>query len=392
MVAVLSSQLLDTLVPMKDLSGGTIVQLGRPQRITLVISSLGRGGAERVAVDLCSFLAESGRDVSVLTLSGDDPDAYDLPASIHRRRIEIRREARSRFQSIKFTLNHLMEMRRSILALEPDIVLSFIEQTNIRIIGCLAGTGIPVLVSERIHPGHHPVPRSWAFLRRVVYRFASAVIVQNDNIADWFRKFVPTRRLLTIPNAVRGSTFLGDHRGRLNEPIILGIGRLAQQKGFDLLLRAFSNSGLADDGWRLVVLGEGDERKALSKLSDDLGVSESIEMPGHVTNVSDWISRSSIFALPSRYEGFPNALLEAMQLGTACVSFDCPSGPGDLIEDGSNGLLVAPNDVDALSQALRKLALDEPLRERLAREAAKVSATFSMDRVYGLWMETLDSI
>jgi glycosyltransferase involved in cell wall biosynthesis len=197
---------------------------------------------------------------------------------------------------------------------------------------------------------------------------------------------------VTIPNAVRGSTFLGDHRGRVNEPIILGIGRLAQQKGFDLLLSAFSNSGLADDGWRLVVLGEGDERKALSKLSEDLGVSESVEIPGHARNVSNWIFRSSIFALPSHYEGFPNALLEAMQLGTACVSFDCPSGPGDLIEDGSNGLLVVPDDVAALSEALRKLALNEPVRERLAREAAKVSATFSMDRVYGLWMEPLDSV
>jgi glycosyltransferase involved in cell wall biosynthesis len=232
----------------------------------------------------------------------------------------------------------------------------------------------------------------WAFLRRMIYRFASAVIVQNENIADWFRKFVPTRRLVTIPNAVRGSTFLGDHRVRLNEPIILGIGRLAHQKGFDLLLRAFSNSRLANDGWRLVILGEGDERKALSKLSGDLGVSESVEMPGHVSNVSNWIFRSSIFALPSRYEGFPNALLEAMQLGTACVSFDCPSGPGDLIENGSNGLLVAPNDVGALAEALRNLAVNEPLRERLAHEATKVSSTFSVDRVYGIWMETLDSV
>jgi GalNAc-alpha-(1->4)-GalNAc-alpha-(1->3)-diNAcBac-PP-undecaprenol alpha-1,4-N-acetyl-D-galactosaminyltransferase len=368
------------------------VQLERPQRITLVISSLGRGGAERVAVDLCGFLAKSGRDVSVLTLSGDDADAYDLPVSVHRRRIEIRRETKSKFRSIKFTISHLMEMRRSILALKPDVVLSFIEQTNIRTIGCLVAAGIPVVVSERIHPGCHPVPRSWAFLRRMVYRFASAVIVQNNTIADWFRKFVPTRHLVTIPNAVRDPTFLGDHRGRTNEPIILGIGRLAKQKGFDLLLCAFSNAGLADDGWRIVLLGEGDEHEALLKLSEDLGISKSVEMPGHVKDVSKWILRSSIFALPSRYEGFPNALLEAMQLGTACVSFDCPSGPAELIEEGRNGLLVPPEDVDALSKSLLKLVRDEPLRERLAREAIKVSESFSIDLVYGLWMETIDSV
>jgi GalNAc-alpha-(1->4)-GalNAc-alpha-(1->3)-diNAcBac-PP-undecaprenol alpha-1,4-N-acetyl-D-galactosaminyltransferase len=377
---------------MKNLSGGTTVQLRRPQRIALVISSLGRGGAERVAVDLCGFLARSGRDVSVLTLSGDDDDAYDLPASVDRRRMEIRRDAKSKFQSIRFTIRHLTEMRRNILSLKPDIVLSLLEQTNIRTIACLVGSGIPVLISERVHPGHSPVPRLWAFLRRIFYRFASALIVQNDSIADWFRKSVPTRRLVTIPNAVRDSAFLGDRRGRASERIILGVGRLVKQKGFDLLLRAFAKAKLADDGWRIVILGEGEDREALAQLSNDLGILKFIETPGHVTNVSDWISRSSIFALPSRYEGFPNALLEAMQLGTACVSFDCPSGPGDLIANGVNGLLVSPGDVDALSEALRNLAVDAPLRERLAREATKVAETFSIGRVYGLWVETLDSV
>ncbi|MDB5576454.1 MAG: glycosyltransferase family 4 protein [Bradyrhizobium sp.] len=364
---------------------------GRAQRITLVISSLGRGGAERVAVDLSQFLAESGRDVSVLTLSGDDPDAYDLPASVHRSRIEIRRAASSGLQSIKFTLDHLRDMRRAILALKPDVVLSFIEQTNIRTIACLAGSGIPVIISERIHPGHHPLPRSWSLLRRMVYRFAAAVIVQNEDIARWFRQSVATRRLLIIPNAVRGRSFLGTIGARIDQPVILGIGRLARQKGFDLLLRAFAGTGLADKGWRVVILGEGEDRKALAQLSDDLGVSGSVEMPGHVSDVSGWITRSGIFALPSRYEGFPNALLEAMQLATACVSFDCPGGQRDLIEHGVNGLLIQAEDVDALAQALRQLALDQPLRERLAREAAKVSETFAEDRVYRLWSEALDA-
>ena len=364
---------------------------GRAQRITLVISSLGRGGAERVAVDLCRFLAESGRDVSVLTLSGDDPDAYDLPASVHRSRMEIRRAARSALQSIKFTLDHLSEMRRAILSLEPDVVLSFIEQTNIRTTACLAGSGIPVIVSERIHPGHHPLPRSWSLLRRMLYRFAAAVIVQNEDVARWFRKSVATRRLLIIPNAVRDRSFLGDTGARVEQPVILGIGRLARQKGFDLLLRAFASTGLADKGWRVVILGEGEDRKALAQLSDDLGVSGSVELPGHVTGVAGWIARSGIFALPSRYEGFPNALLEAMQLGTASVSFDCPSGPRDLIEHGVNGLLVQAEDVVALADALGQLALDPPLRVRLGREAAKVSETFAADRVYRLWTEALDS-
>jgi GalNAc-alpha-(1->4)-GalNAc-alpha-(1->3)-diNAcBac-PP-undecaprenol alpha-1,4-N-acetyl-D-galactosaminyltransferase len=362
------------------------------QRITLVISSLGGGGAERVAVDLCAALASAGRNVAVLTLSGNDPDAHELPPAIPRDRIDIRYSPKNKFESLKFTLINLLKMRRSILAQKPDVVISFIDQTNIRTIGCLAGTGIPVVVSERVHPGHHPVTRSWGFLRRLVYRFADAVVVQADDIADWFRKNVPTRKLVTIPNAVRSSAFVGCASPDLaREKIILGIGRLARQKGFDLLLRAFAMSGLANEGWRVVILGEGAERQALTALSDELEISGSIEMRGHVTNVSEWMSRSSLFALSSRYEGFPNALLEAMQLGMACISFDCPSGPRILINDGSNGILVPAEDITGLCEGLRKLAQGKALRELLSKAAIKVSERFSANTVYGLWMKVADS-
>ena len=114
------------------------------------------------------------------------------------------------------------------------------------------------MVAERAHPGYPSLPRTWKLLRRLVYRRASAVVVQTEVIAKWFRKFVPTRRLVTIPNAVRDRAFLGDHHACANEPIILGIGRLARQKGFDLLLRAFAKTKLADNGWRVVILGEGE--------------------------------------------------------------------------------------------------------------------------------------
>lgn len=362
------------------------------QRITLVISSLGGGGAERVAVDLCRALADAGRDVDVLTLSGEDPDAYDLPSIAHRKRIEIRRSAKSKFESIKFTIGHLMEMRRSILALKPDIVVSFIDQTNIRTIVCLAGTGIPVLVSEHNHPGHHPVPRSWALLRRLVYRFASTVVVLTDEIADWFRGNVATRHLVTIPNPVRDRAFVGCLApDRPREQIILGIGRLARQKGFDLLLRAFAKSGLAHDGWRVVILGEGEERQPLSALSSELEISGVVEMCGQVTNVSEWILKSSIFAMSSRYEGFPNALIEAMQLGLPCISFDCPGGPRALIDDGCNGVLVPAEDVAGLSEGLKKLSQNKAFRERLSQQAREVCDRFSTNRIFGLWIQAVDS-
>lgn len=127
------------------------------QRIVVVISSLGGGGAERVVVDLCEYLISQGRDVTVLTLNGNDPDAYELTRSVGRERMKFRQDAHSLPQLVGREWNRLSRMRARIVALNPDVVLSFIDATNVRVLACLVGTGIPVIVSERIHPEHHAI-------------------------------------------------------------------------------------------------------------------------------------------------------------------------------------------------------------------------------------------
>jgi glycosyltransferase involved in cell wall biosynthesis len=114
-------------------------------------------------------------------------------------------------------------------------------------------------------------------------------------------------------------------------------------------------------------------------------------MCGHVTNVSEWILKSSIFAMSSRYEGFPNALIEAMQLGLPCISFDCPGGPRALIDDGCNGVLVPAEDVAGLSEGLKKLSQNKAFRERLSQQAREVCDRFSTNRIFGLWIQAVDS-
>jgi GalNAc-alpha-(1->4)-GalNAc-alpha-(1->3)-diNAcBac-PP-undecaprenol alpha-1,4-N-acetyl-D-galactosaminyltransferase len=366
----------------------------RADRITVVVASLGGGGAERVIVDLCHYLRDSGRQVTLLTLNGDDPDAYPLPEGVRRERMEIRRDARSLLESLRFSLGHLVAMRRRIVATAPDAVVSFIDQTNVRTLCCLLGTGIPVIVSERIHPEHHPLSQAWRKARRLIYPFADAVVVQTRDIAEWFLYQTGARRLVVIANAARNE---GDIRPGANDavaarPLVVAMGRLARQKGFDLLLEAFARSRLAGEGWHLAILGEGGERKALLALAASLGIADSFTLPGHVAGIGSWLAQADIFALPSRYEGFPNALLEAMQTATACVSFDCPSGPRDLIEDGRNGLLIKAEDVDGLCAALRRLASDPDLRRRLGAEASRVAGEFAPAGVYGKWLALIDAV
>lgn len=356
------------------------------RKIIIVIASLGGGGSERVVVDLCEYLVSQGLNVTVLTLNGDDPDAYALAASVARERMEIRSDAHSPFQSIRFEWDRLTRMRDRIVSLSPDRVLSFIDLTNVRVLASLTGTGIPIIVSERIHPAHHSIGRKWNWLRRVIYRKANSTVVQTDDIANWFKSHVPTKRLVVIPNAVRKWGRLSDQEP---DRIVLAIGRLHPQKGFDLLIQAFARSDLGASGWRLVILGEGESRASLERLAVDLGIARLVRMPGHVRDVADWISSASIFALSSRYEGFPNVLLEAMQMGRACIAFDGPTGTAELIQHDVNGLVVPKGDVTALHNALINLASDLNLRTRLGREAAKVSRTHDPEYVYSLWLNTL---
>jgi GalNAc-alpha-(1->4)-GalNAc-alpha-(1->3)-diNAcBac-PP-undecaprenol alpha-1,4-N-acetyl-D-galactosaminyltransferase len=365
-------------------------------RIAVVISSLGGGGAERVVVDLCRHLRDSGREVTLITLSGDDPDAYAVPAGVRRERMEIRRSAGSLLDTIQFSLRHLAAMRRKIMSLSPDVVVSFVDQTNVRTVLGLFGTGIPVIVSERVHPAHNPISRGWRVARRLTYPFAAAVTVQTEDGAEWFRRWTRVRHLVVISNAARYPQDLGadfaEAPTSASRPLILAIGRLIRQKGFDLLFEAFHRSRLFESGWHLTVLGEGIERWSLTQQAAKLGIAEALALPGRVDDVGRWLKRADLFVLSSRYEGFPNALMEAMQLGLPCISFDCPSGPREMIEDNGNGCLVPAEDIDGLSEALRRLAIDVDLRRRLAAEATKISDRFSPAIVYKRWLQLIDAV
>lgn len=359
-------------------------------RIVIVIGSIGPGGAERVVVDLARYLHDAGREVIILTLNGDEEDFYSLPEGVSRARIDIRRRSPSAFHLLWNAARQLLIIRRQIIALQPSIVVSFLDQTNVRVVAALFGRKIPVVISERVHPAHNNLPRLWEVARRILYPHASALVVQTASSADWFRKHTSVRRIVVIPNAVRFKDEFRPKPHQTEMRWILNVGRLTRQKGHDLLLRAFRESRLGDHGWQLVIVGDGPDRLNLMELAASLGVAHRVTFSGHAKDVASFITRAQVFVLSSRFEGFPNALLEAMQLGCACISFDCPSGPGELITSDVNGILVPPEDVSGMTEALKRLAGDSALRRRLGVEAAKVGVKFSHREVFERWLGTIE--
>lgn len=368
--------------------------MNRPH-VMFIISALAGGGAERVIVDLSHFLSEKGYVVTVATLEGDRSDHFPLHQSVRRLRTNIMWESRGVLDSALSMVKRLRLIRSLVRNTSPDVVVSFIEMTNVRVLLALAGTDIPVIVSERTDPRHHLISGYWSHLRRHSYRRAARLVVQTDNVARWARSWLSAKKVVIIPNAVRRPVDPAAQLKPSRMPhgrVLLGMGRLSVEKGFDLLVRAFAQAGLHRAGWSLVLLGEGGERGALTALAADLGVGENVLMPGIQANPAEWLQHADIFALSSRYEGFPNALLEAMQCGVASVAFDCESGPSEIIRDGFDGLLVPPTDVDGLSKALRRLALDAMLRGRLGANARSVTERFSQEFVYGQWQALLNSV
>jgi GalNAc-alpha-(1->4)-GalNAc-alpha-(1->3)-diNAcBac-PP-undecaprenol alpha-1,4-N-acetyl-D-galactosaminyltransferase len=227
--------------------------------------------------------------------------------------------------------------------------------------------------------------RAWVSLRKLVYRFSNALIVQTRYDKEKYNRLA-NAFVINNPLNLR-EMILNNTRAGKN---ILAVGRLNKQKGFDRLIKAFSH--LAPKDWKLAIIGEGSERSNLEKLIYDLNLEDYISLPGITKAIEKWYKKSSIFVLSSRNEGFPNVLCEAMAYGCACISFDCIAGPNEIITDKVDGYLVKNGDVDALSEKMDFLINNSEERRRIGKEAMKISDRLNIDSIMSKWDKIIEKI
>jgi GalNAc-alpha-(1->4)-GalNAc-alpha-(1->3)-diNAcBac-PP-undecaprenol alpha-1,4-N-acetyl-D-galactosaminyltransferase len=360
-------------------------------RLTLVIHSLSSGGAEKIMTIMANYWVSKGWSITLLTIN-DKPPFYDLDGRIKYIPLGIASNSSNILIAIRDNLKRVQVLKSAIYESQPDAVISFLSKTNILTLLAARNMNIPVIVEEHNYPKMFPIGRIWELLRQWTYPQADKVVAITARALSCLSPQIQSRGC-EIPNPVLPIT-LSDNSSTqwMLKPSLISMGRLDPQKGFDLLLQAFAKLKNHYSEWTLTILGEGLLRPDLESLRDQLGLSDRVFFPGVVKNPQDFLKQADIFVMSSRFEGFPNALCEAMASGLPVISTDCPSGPKEIIREGVDGILVPNGDVSALTTAMALLMADREERKRLASRASEITERFSLEKIMNRWEVLLQEV
>jgi glycosyltransferase involved in cell wall biosynthesis len=363
-------------------------------KITLVISCIASGGAERVLVSLAQGFLQDGHEVSLVAL-GKPPggrEFYEIPPQVKRWQLELLGVSRTLLAAIYNNFRRLRSLRYAIRQTVPNVVISFMDHTNILCILALWGTGLPVIVTEHFDPTARSCGKAWQWLRRLTYIYATRLVTPSPGAMEYF-SWLSAAKKMVIYNPL--GVLPQDTEYPIPEGVdatknwLVAMGRLTYAKGFDLLLQAFHKIAPHHPDWQLIILGTGELLSELENLREHLGLEKSVVFLGFVQNPFPLLKQAKLFVMSSRFEAFPNALVEAMACGLPAISFNCRSGPNEIIRDGIDGILVAPENVEALAQALDRLMSDKEERKRLASRATQVKERFGLEKIIGIWEKLL---
>ncbi|WP_085578695.1 glycosyltransferase family 4 protein [Thalassospira mesophila] len=351
------------------------------------------GGVERMIITIMNAMVERGHDVDFLTWDQKGAKTfYPLDARVNWHCMDIGDPTQRAGPSV--LIKRMMAVRSILRTREPQVIVAFQDGPYKALRLFSAGTGIPVIVAERNAPTRFDHTRAGArrrFLTFNSFRFAHTVTIQCEG----YRKLYPHylhNKIVTIPNPVAPAQLIAqpdvaDARGRFQ---LLSVGRLSWQKNYQSLIAAFSELASRFADWDLTIVGEGEQRAELESIVQEKKLEDRIFLPGSTSDVSNYYTKSHLFCLSSRWEGFPNALAEAQAHGLPAVGFSDCAGVNELIQHGETGLLASGNGASTnLAVALSKLMNDEEMRREMGDKGRKTTASFAPSLIIDQWETTL---
>lgn len=347
-------------------------------KITIFANGVSYGGAEHVACELANYFVGRGYDVDLLTMA-DERATYDLAENIKRIPLIYQKERKG---FIFNTLKRYKRIKHYVAVSDTDCYIAMLQVAFIVLLLMRKKLGAPVVATERSDP--HAYPLMLQMVLRHLSSRADSFVFQTKGQQEFYRESIRKTYFDIIPNAVTINEEWIDWDQR--DKVIISAGRLHRAKGHSMLIEAFSKIAYIDENYSLIIYGDGEERDNLKRQISELNLRERVKLPGFTENLQYEMKKARIFVLASDFEGMPNALLEAMSLGLACISTDCPAGGSrELIGNNEAGILVPVGDVDKLADALNYLIKNDRKAAEIALKALEVREKYSKSNTFDKW-------
>lgn len=354
-------------------------------KVFFYITSIERGGgAERVICNLANQFSLAGNDCTMITSHPEEVE-YALESDIKRVNLALSRT------SGFFRRNRELYsgLRKLVLTEKPHVLISFMAEPNFRAVPACFGTDTKTIISVRNDPDREYPTFFHRILAKNLFKRADYAVFQTTDAKNWFP--VKLRKKSEVIFNPIDEKFLNEPLSERGKDIV-ATGRLEPQKNHRLLIDAFTRIADRTEG-NLVIYGEGSLRGELQSRIDENGMHDRILLPGRTTDVISSIRNASMYVLSSDFEGMPNALMEAMALGLPCISTDCPcGGPGELIENGKNGLLVKTGSVSALSGAMLDILENSDKAAKMGSQAKKDCGKYTSSEIFRKWFSVVKKV
>lgn len=346
--------------------------------IILTVTTLYKGGAERVVTNLANALVDKGHNVEVL-LYKESKVGYPLD-----KRVTLK------FDKVGLTnpIAHIFWRRKYIKHRNPNIVISFLDQLNIINILALLGARTPIIVANRDDPRYSPHNPIVRIIRNFLFHFTDGIVVQNQHNLDYFSSRLRKKSTI-IYNAVNMNGY--ENKAIISPKLnkIVWVGRLTKQKNPQMMIKAFYKFSKEHSDYRLYMYGDGVLRNELTELIHRYSLNDRVFLMGSVDNIFDCIVDAKLFVMTSNYEGMPNALLEAMCIGLPVISTKV-AGATDVIKNGYNGFLIDQLDNNGLATLMDQLVNDPGMRSNLSINAVKLYSNLRSDVIVDKWLRWID--